>query len=152
MKPELGSLSQLWPVAWQPWTKTFCIGQECTDLTVAFLSLLAWVYVKQKGGRAGSAALCLCLQNCLVTYFIHPLLPQQLLWPGAMALDQSCVGKVETQQRSSSQLTGALEGWSGRQDQGRAGDEDLVSTLLFPAGCGVSISIWYFDFQECEAS
>jgi hypothetical protein len=49
VQPEPGSLSQLQAVAWQPWTKTFCISQECTDLAVAFLYWLAFMLSRREG-------------------------------------------------------------------------------------------------------
>lgn len=49
MQPEPGSLSQLEPEAWQPWTKPFCISQECSDLTVAFLSWLGFMLSRREG-------------------------------------------------------------------------------------------------------
>lgn len=127
---RLGSLSQLQPVAWQPWTKTFCISQECTDLTVAFLYWLGFM-LNRREGELG-LQLCVCAFRTAWSRTSYTPLSQQLLWPGAMALGQCRVGKVETQQSCRSRLTEELRGWSGRQDQGRAGDEDLVSALLSP--------------------
>lgn len=137
MQPEPGSLSQLEPEAWQPWTKTFCISQECGDLTVAFLSWLGFMLSRREGELGPELCACAFRTAWSRTSVLHT--PPSPLTT-AVAWNYGYGSVLSGKSADSAELEVPTDQEARRlerQDQGRAGDEDLVSALLSPAGCGV---------------
>lgn len=122
MQPELGSLSQLEPEAWQPWTKTFCISQECGDLTVAFLYWLGFMLSRREGALGLQFCVCAFRTAWSRTSVFQNPAPLQASPSTTVAWNygsgQCYVGKVEIRQSWRSQVTKKPGGWSIRTKEG----------------------------------